>query len=590
MKVINKFHIVLIGLFFVLAVPALTAESQLSVPLDSPVYNAINIIESRGILIQGSLIKPYSRSEATDIIKNALENGELFTDSELQFFEQLLEDFSDTSVDSVLSSGSIDLTPENENLQNRITTGFTSEIHTSPDSSWPLDIRTGADIALVGGYSDVLSYNMNVTLRYDNLDENAWLEPQYFSWPNEGFYFAFKGSADGTNVTYGNGIGIGFNTHPELALSLLDKRLLIRWGMFDRQWGSGMGSIVLSDTAKPFDAIELDYRMSDHISFNYMTGTLTHWKNGFKDKIQNMYTMKRVELTPFDGLKLGVFENVIWLKRLELGYLNPFMVSTLYQNILGDWDNMGAGVDFEWRLPIDTRIYGSFMVNEMNNVNPMTWFKQVRNIFGFQAGAAASPRWLPLTTLRAQYTRLEPFFYTHYPQDYLDIYTSMNTNYQNKGMNLGYQLQPNSDEILVSVTTLAIPTVKAQLDLRFMRHSGQYGDSFDTYILYKLLDDADDYERSYSEKEFSGTLTELRFTSVLKLEKKLSNAPISIFGSYGLTTYNKREVTSWYEVEHSASASDPAIVEGVEYEAKSFSEWSGWQFKQAVSVGFTLYY
>jgi hypothetical protein len=590
MKVINKFHIVLIGLFFVLAVPALTAESQLSVPLDSPVYNAINIIESRGILIQGSLIKPYPRSEATDIIKNALENGELFTDSELQFFEQLLEDLSDTSVDSVLSSGSIDLTPENENLQNRITTGFTSEIHTSPDSSWPLDIRTGADAALIGGYSDVLSYNMNVTLRYDDLDENAWLEPQYFSWPNEGFYFAFKGSADGTNVTYGNGIGIGFNTHPELALSLLDKRLLIRWGMFDRQWGSGMGSIVLSDTAKPFDAIELDYRMSDHISFNYMTGTLTHWKNGFKDKIQNMYTMKRVELTPFDGLKLGVFENVIWLKRLELGYLNPFMVSTLYQNILGDWDNMGAGVDFEWRLPIDTRIYGSFMVNEMNNVNPMTWFKQVRNIFGFQAGAAASPRWLPLTTLRAQYTRLEPFFYTHYPQDYLDIYTSMNTNYQNKGMNLGYQLQPNSDEILVSVTTLAIPTVKAQLDLRFMRHSGQYGDSFDTYILYKLLDDADDYERSYSEKEFSGTLTELRFTSVLKLEKKLSNAPISIFGSYGLTTYNKREVTSWYEVEHSASASDPAIVEGVDYEAKSFSEWSGWQFKQAVSVGFTLYY
>jgi hypothetical protein len=266
------------------------------------------------------------------------------------------------------------------------------------------------------------------------------------------------------------------------------------------------------------------------------------------------------------------------------------MVSTLYQNILGDWDNMGAGVDFEWRLPIDTRIYGSFMVNEMNNVNPMTWFKQVRNIFGFQAGATASPRRLPLTTLTAQYTRLEPFFYTHYPQDYLDIYTSMNTNYQNKGMNLGYQLQPNSDEILVSVTTLAIPTVKAQLDLRFMRHSGQYGDSFDTYILYKLLDDADDYERSYSEKEFSGTLTELRFTSVLKLEKKLSNAPISIFGSYGLTTYNKREVTSWYEVEHSASASDPAIVEGVDYEAKSFSEWSGWQFKQAVSVGFTLYY
>jgi hypothetical protein len=584
MKANNKFQIVLIGLFFALAVPALTAESQLSVPLDSPVYNGINIIESRGILVQGSLTKPYSRSEAIGIITKALENRNLFDDSEIQYFELLLEDLADTADGTIISSGTIDLTPEDGNLQNRIATSFSSEIHTSPETSWPLDIRTGTDVALVGGYSDVLSYSMNVTLRYDDLDENAWLEPQYFSWPNEGFYFGFKGSSDGTNVTYGNGIGIGFNTHPELALSLMDKRLQIKWGMFERQWGSGIGSIVLSDSAKPFDAIELDYRMSDHINFNYMTGTLTHWKNGFKEKTQNMYTMKRVELTPFNGLKLGVFENVIWLKRLELGYLNPFMVSTLYQNILGDWDNMGAGVDFEWRLPVDTRIYGSFMVNEMNNVNPMTWFKQVRNIFGFQAGATASPRWLPLTTLTAQYTRLEPFFYTHYPQDYLDIYTAMDTNYRNKGMNLGYQLQPNSDEVLVSLTTLAIPTVKAQLDVRFMRHSGQYGDSFDTYILYDLLDHKDQYDRSYSEKDFSGTLTELRFTSVLKLEKTISDVPIAVFGSYGFTTFNTRSITEYYET------SKEVDDEIRDYEAKTFSEWSGWQFRQAVSIGFTLYY
>jgi hypothetical protein len=51
MKANKKIQIVLIGLFFALAVPALTAESQLSVPLDSPVYNGINIIESRGILV-----------------------------------------------------------------------------------------------------------------------------------------------------------------------------------------------------------------------------------------------------------------------------------------------------------------------------------------------------------------------------------------------------------------------------------------------------------------------------------------------------------------------------------------------------------
>lgn len=84
---------------------------------------------------------------------------------------------------------------------------------------------------------------------------------------------------------------------------------------------------------------------------------------------------------------------------------------------------------------------------------------------------------MPFSSITGQYTKIEPYTYTHYPQSYStngmntggkQIYT--NTGFFNQGRNLGYYLKPNSDEIYFSFDTLPMPGMEVSIAYSLIRH------------------------------------------------------------------------------------------------------------------------
>lgn len=557
-----------------------------TVPVDSSVYHLLDELRLKDINFPGAAVKPYTEAYITSVLQDAMLRVDVLTPNEIAIVKQYYEDYASLDI-SLLQDAAI--------LSDTVDTGMYNQIGLQGDSQFTVnlndfsdqDIRSSVSFYMKGGFSGLFSYKMSAGLRYDILDSDAWLLPETFYWPNEGFYLSFAGTDDGSNVLYTNGVGIGFNTAPEVTLSLWDSRFLLRWGMFERDWGYGDGSLVLSQTAKPFDALEGHLQFSDWLSYYFLTGTLTDWQSPKRDafsndhNFQNMFTTKRVELKPFSSVTLALFETCVWIKRFELGYINPFMITTLYQNILGDWDNMFAGGEFEWLSPFNSRLYGSFVIDEMNSTNPLYWFKQVRNIFALQAGLEIDIPFIDFSKITAQYTRIEPFFYTHYPKTY-PIYGDvlMNTCYQNKDVNLGYYLEPNSDEFLLNYKTKPFKNFYGEVKFRYIRHSSQYGDSIENSIIYDVIDDPEEYNHTYSEKNFSGTLTNTRFLGEIYLEKDIEKTPIQIFCNYGFSISRNREVLTWFDANETYE----------KIEANTFSSWSDWLFDHTVTIGVTAFY
>ena len=91
-------------------------------------------------------------------------------------------------------------------------------------------------------------------------------------------------------------------------------------------------------------------------------------------------------------------------------------------------------------------------------------------MFAYQGGVKLDLPWLPFASLTAQYTKIEPFVYTHPPTWNSDTRLRVNTNYTNDGENLGYHLKPNSDELLLKLDTRLAADWRADFQYSFIRH------------------------------------------------------------------------------------------------------------------------
>ena len=115
--------------------------------------------------------------------------------------------------------------------------------------------------------------------------------------------------------------------------------------------------------------------------------------------------------------------------------------------------------------------------------------------------------------------------------------TAAETAYVNKGENLGYPLDPNSQELLVQVD-LGLPKGwTAQVQAKYQARSGQYG-----YTVEQFMDYGD--HRNYDPKEFWANTFKHTFSLLFKGTKKLTDMPIELIGSYRFTSVWERPITT----------------------------------------------
>jgi len=299
----------------------------------------------------------------------------------------------------------------------------------------------------------------------------------------EGYIWATTQVDNGGQLSWPENLSIGYSVLPELSGAFLNGHFMYRFSRLDREWAGPVNnsSLILNQSAQPFLAFETVIVPFKWISFSSLTGVLEFCNThdvGFKDSariFQNAFSIVMLEINLGKYFKGSFGSTVVWPKRFELGYPFPFIENFLYQNNIGDFDNLALFLNLEGHPAGLGKIWFSVFVDEINPES--NFFEKDRMMYAYQAGGSFYFPWLPFASVTLSYTKIEPYNYTHTRTNvpwYAD--NMMETNYVNFGKPLGYYLPPNSDEILFSIQTIFIPRSMMRLQYQMIRHGADYGD------------------------------------------------------------------------------------------------------------------
>ena len=477
------------------------AEGHLAVELGHPVYAIIETAEMRGVVARLSSVKPYTNQQVAELLAQILGHMEAFSPSEQALIQHYANEFkSGNGVEQSLWQDAAGTARAGIRVEATTRFGVGGLVDLMDGSGatalkdlWHLNSRWVPYLA--GEPLPWLSMKAEAGFTFDKIEKNLYLPYEFTKeWDATHIWFGNPRNSDGT-LDYPTA---SYDIREDIAAETDSGSLMVRLSRFRRDWGIGSGSFSLSGTARPFVGFEMAFRPSKLFAISGLVGSLTNWEKGENEKstkteliadtngdgiinnldtpvfsalsYQKMLGLQRMELFPFDWLTISATSTLVGAKRFELGYFSPLLFSVMYQNQLADVDNLGVQVDGQILVPRIGKFYASFYADEMEITNLSELFTKARNMFALQGGAKIPLPGLAFTTLTAQYTKIEPFVYSHYATWYPDYRLRVDTSYTQDGENLGYYLPPNSDEFLVNLEAMPAAGWRVALKYRFVRH------------------------------------------------------------------------------------------------------------------------
>jgi len=344
--------------------------------------------------------------------------------------------------------------------------------------------------------SDTTNY---ITRRYITSYANKAYLPYTFFKGWDGSMYKFSDPTASGLYGWCDNLGLGFGIHSEMTAGMLDDKLQVRFGRIYREWAAmdEGSSLVLSNYAHPFLALETEITPVKWFSISSLTGILEFPNSGYITGdayncstdytdysnaafFQNAYSISMLE-TNFKYVHFDFGSTSVWPKRFDLGYFDSLMNSVVYQNNIGDYDNIALFTDLKLQYPGIGYVWGSLFLDEFNGLSSVSGLRgdfihATRDMYATQVGSKVDIPWLPFATLAVRYTKVEPYCYTHQAINYTPWYTHyISESYMNAGEPIGYYLPPNSDEINVRFETTPLSTLAAHLEYQFIRHGAEYG-------------------------------------------------------------------------------------------------------------------
>ena len=665
----------LLIIVLLVALSPISAANHLSVPVDHHVYRILDAGRIRGLYDENLVaVKPYTASKVIELLKEMASRPDRLRPGEGEEIARLIETFETTYGSA--SSGVKDLLSTGYLRSSDPVRNFGAAFGITIDSMQTVDIlqakeydtRNGIKAFIKGDIGAHISFNMNFGMKLDRVNPHPFL-PNEFTFPAEGFYSDLLHGGHSVGSIPLEGLAFGVDFAPEAAASFFDGDVIVRWANINRDWGPGLNNLLISSTSKKFDALELQINPTPWLRYSLLHGSLGQFLVGSlngeeyvfpsdyftgskEDKINyrfnNNFSAHRVELDITKNLTFAIYESVVWQKRFELGYLNPFAVYMFVQNNTGDLDSMFAGIDFSYTLPRTARFYGSMAMNEMSKIGSLsTMLNAPRNMLAFQLGVVIPIPIGTFSTLTAQWTYINPFVYSHYPMRKLtgtidatkdekiitdtgrvitydnsakkftlsetnfdpsdeitlstaqqqiivdnkkdfEIYdktgrtkiyyerteekyfiyeTYAETFYVNKGEKIGYPLEPNSQEFLLSLD-LGLPKGwNAQAEVTYQVRSGQYGFDIWQFMYYAQTD-------SYEQTDFWAYTFEHTLSFLFGASKDLPNMPITLSASY-------RVIVDWAR---------PYELTAFDGRNTTFHDWEDPTIKHILQFGVKIYY
>lgn len=428
------------------------AQDQLSISLKDPIYNLLEISSIKGALSRYSYVHPYNKDMVVDYISQVIEKKQKMTDYEFYLLASLYQPPEKQKNPKVLISEESDF-----------------RLMISENFSYHSDNLIKGE--LIGSLAPKMSYNINLSIFLDKVEPEAF-SPYDFTKKWDGAHMDPSGSgafSSGAN----NYFSLNVSSQPEFSINLFNSKMNFKLARIRHEWGVGDGSLSLSGTARPIEAYEGNFWIGSWAKVHFLTGSLGNWRKKFVD--QKMFAIHRLELFPFNWLYLSVWESIVFAKRMELSYFNPIMPYWVAQSITGDLDNQVLGGDVAITIYPYIRIYFSLFLDEIVTSSFDDFFQNPKNQYALQAGIKMPIPGLPFTLLTFQYTKIEPYCYTHYPQKLSQYDVDININYSHDEENIGYHLPPNSDEFLVKIFSYPLSGLAITAQYQLIRHgSGNY--------------------------------------------------------------------------------------------------------------------
>ena len=509
---------------------AVFADTNNTVSIDDEVYSVIMSCENKGLCSPVRASRPWTEKYILSKLNESLESLTDSNDDRNSFSYKTILSVLKYQISRFERTEGLDIKNlsfryENKDEEAPITFNFNDSLDGNFGTGIYEKARTNAlsyefynNFNFFGNFGKSLSYGVNAFVGFAEMPlENMgsytvidkYIEPSHdinekiTTYKNNAYtpYSYTKkwdGSAYDLEDLGANGLrgwpfgkSLVFGMKGEISASLLKDHVEIVYGRNLREWG-GMdegASLSLNSQARPFMAIETKFHLFDWLSLSTLTGSLEmpnqEFINGIAedgDHFQNNFSLSLVELN-FKYVHFDFGSGTIWPKRSELGYLFPLIDNVVYQNNIGDRDNLSFSGNLKFRYPGIGSVWLSGYIDELSYFK-LNVFTKMRNMTAYQAGAKFELPFLPFGNISFRYTKVNSYCYTH-PSlntgwyaygNYTGNTTALCTSYTNNGYSLGYYLPPNSDEFLIKASTLVNQWTNIFLQYQLIRHGVDFGD------------------------------------------------------------------------------------------------------------------
>lgn len=218
----------------------------------------------------------------------------------------------------------------------------------------------------------------------------------------------------GTAYDFFGAVGVvGFRT----------RHVEVRLGRDRNHWGSGQGSVFLSDFGTAYDHAQVRATLGP-VQYTYL---LARFLDTDRDRRAGPFRPSRYAVfhrfvfQVTDALDLSFYEGIVMqpdtvgAQRSDTGfdpaYLNPVTLFRGIERDLGSPDNALIGVGGAWR-PLDgARLYGQLVLDELrvSEIGNEWW----GNKWGWTLGLHLAEPGIPHLSARLEATRIRPYVYSH---------------------------------------------------------------------------------------------------------------------------------------------------------------------------------
>jgi hypothetical protein len=179
-----------------------------------------------------------------------------------------------------------------------------------------------------------------------------------------------------------------------------------------------------------------------------------------------------LEISPFTWMSLGLLQSVIGGERFNVAYLIPLQNLFFSQQLSGNYDSSFIGLYGCFRLPFSLTSTFVFYVDDWDAFSssskqgtPFFNLDSAQNKFALQAGLSFCPDYPVMKKISIDYLMITPYTFTHSARSAVPYLS-----YTHLGYNVGSILEPNSDQVRLSLFMTPLPWLDCSLTGRFIRH------------------------------------------------------------------------------------------------------------------------